>query len=183
MSMRPTYSLILIAWAALFMGCPQRVPMDDVKIRPLLKACSDVDRAALGFSDLPSSADVRLEGPSNKYDTMLHIYGDTSRTIAFRKSGAGYRWIGEQEIHKGERDYTSADGTFREEIVITYEIEPISGVPLNTIFIHYVGDDPILSRSNGRLTLKDARPILETWRKGRANAASVAGNAATASHR
>jgi hypothetical protein len=139
--------------------------MDNPKILPLLAACANVDRAALGFSDIPANADVRLEGASTKYDAMLHIYSGTSRTIAFRRSGASYRWIGEQEIHTGPREYKTVDGKFREQIVITYEIEPISGVPLNTVFIQYLGDDPALVRPVGTYTLKEVRPILEKWRK------------------
>ncbi len=62
---------------------------------------------------------------------MLHIASRTYRTIAFRRDGQGYRWIGEQETFTGPHKYTTVDGTFNEEIVLTYEVEHVSGPPLN----------------------------------------------------
>lgn len=64
------------------------------------------------------------------YDAMLHIDGVTSRTVAFRRVGEAYKWIGEQETHTGPNTYTSVDGTFKESITVTYETEPVSGFPL-----------------------------------------------------
>ena len=64
---------------------------------------------------------------------MLHIVSKTYRTIAFRKDALAYRWIGEQETFSGPHKYTTVDGTFNEEIVLTYEVEHLSGVPLNRL--------------------------------------------------
>ena len=93
---------------------------------------------------------------------MLHIYATTSRTIAFRKVGNGYKWIGEQEIYPGPKQYKTMDGMFNEEIVITYENEKVSGVPLNQIDIDYHGEDPRLANRRD-LTLNYVRPIIEEW--------------------
>src|SRR5437868_12077516 len=81
----------------LICGCgltPQNVSLSSPEIKPLLVAMEKVDRAALGFSPISTNADIRLELSSRaNYDAMLHVYGDTSRTIGFRKEGGGYRWI------------------------------------------------------------------------------------------
>ena len=152
---------------------PEKVEMDDPKIEPLLDATREVDTVSLGFTPLPDKADVRLEGPSRHggYDAMLHIEADTSRTIAFRKNGSQYKWIGEQEIHKGPNQYTGPDGTFYEEICITYETVHISGVPLGRTCISYFGEDPRFKYKNpfsaNPLTLAEVQPILEEWRKAR----------------
>lgn len=93
---------------------------------------------------------------------MLHIYSRTSRTIAFRRDENGYRWIGEQEIFEGRKEYMSADGTFKEQICLNYEVEHISGFPLNTLSIVYSGEDKRLAARN-ELTLSDVLPILKEW--------------------
>src|SRR5688572_12696660 len=86
-------------------GCgwvPKPVSFEDPKVQPLLRAVNEVDRAALGFTPLTTNAQLRLEtGKRANYDAMLHVHGETSRTIAFRKIPGGYRWIAEQEIHTG----------------------------------------------------------------------------------
>jgi hypothetical protein len=162
-----------VALAVLFLlplaGCPRKVRMDDPRIGPMLEAASAFDRAAYGFSPIPADADVRLERSRGKsYDAMLHFYGKTSRTIAFRKTEAGYRWIGEQEIFQGPREYETDDGRFHEEISLTCEIEHVSGYPTNKLNILYVGDDPRLLGGSGStwrddLTLEEVTPILREW--------------------
>jgi len=102
---------------------------------------------------------------------MLHIYGETSRTIAFRKVGPDYKWIGEQEIYTGPRSYTSVDGTVKEQIAITYETQHVSGVPLNKVSVQYLGDDPRLA-NRFDLTLTDVQPILREWKQGRRSLAT-----------
>lgn len=92
---------------------------------------------------------------------MLHIYSKTSRTIAFRKDGNNYRWIGEQETFQGPKQYTSVDGTFYETICLNYDIEPVSGFPINQLGISYFGEDPRLKKST--LTLEEIKPILKEW--------------------
>ena len=139
--------------------------MDDPEIRPLLEAAGKFDRVSLGFSALPETADVRFESqPREHYDVMLHIYADTSRTIAFRRSDSGYRWTGEQETFTGPKKYTTVDGTFNESICFTYDTEQISGYPLNQLCISYSGEDPRLTQKD-TLTLSDVQPILKEWKK------------------
>jgi hypothetical protein len=147
---------------------PEKVSMKDPKIRPLLAAAAKIDRASLGFTPLPQSADVRLEIPpfwrEAGYDAMLHIDAKTSRTIAFKKDEQGYHWIGEQEIHEGPNMYTTVDGTYHEQISITYELEHISGTPfLNRTFIDYMGDNTRFKKPWGELTLTDVAPTLQEW--------------------
>ncbi len=148
------------------LGCgilSQEMALDDERIAPMLKAIHQVDRASLGFTPIPEDATVILEKGHQTYDVMLHVYsGNSQRTIAFLKTPDGYRWIHEQEIHTGPQRYTTSEGTSNEQIVITYETERVSGVPLNQINIIYFGEDPRLSqRSN--LTLDDVIPIIEEW--------------------
>lgn len=122
-----------------------------------------VDRASLGFSPITTNSQISLELPSagGAYDAMLHVYGSTSRTIAFRKTSSGYRWISEQEIHEGPKWYQTVDGTFREYVVIEYQKENVNGIPTNQLYIRYTGNNTNLT---GReLTLAEVRPILGTW--------------------
>ena len=93
---------------------------------------------------------------------MLHLAGKTSRTIAFRKNAADYSWIGEQENFEGPKMYKSVDGTFHEEVTLTFEREHVSGVPLNKLSVSYMGEDPRLA-GRVNLSLSDARPILKEW--------------------
>lgn len=141
--------------------------VNDEIVRPYLLAMEKVDRASLGFTPISANARIEIEHAfvrTQGYDVMLHVYAETSRTIAFRKTADGsYEWIGEQEIFTGPRRYETADGVFNEQIVITYEKVPISGAPLNQVFITYIGDDPRLA-SKFFLTLQEVRPILEEWR-------------------
>ena len=137
--------------------------MSDPKLQPMLTAAAFFDRVGYGFSPMPTKADVRLEVRSGRaYDAMLHIYSRTSRTIAFRKIDKGYRWIGEQESFQGPKQYTTVDGTFYESISLTYDIEKVSGYPINRLNISYWGEDPRLV-DHRDLTLKEAQPILKEW--------------------
>jgi hypothetical protein len=142
---------------------PTNVTLSDPRILPLLKAMDQVDRAALGFSPIATNTQISLELQSGStYDAMLHVYGATSRTIAFRKTGSGYRWISEQEIYEGPKWHQTVDGTFREQMVIEFQTEQVNGIPTNTLSIRYTGSDPNLEGRN--FTLADVRPILEEWR-------------------
>ena len=121
-----------------------------------------VDRTTLGFTPVTTNAQINLELRSGgAYDAMLHVYGATSRTIAFRKTATGYRWISEQEIYQGPKWYQSVDGTFRECVDIEYQIEPVNGIPTNQLFIQYTGSDTNLE--GRKFTLTEVRPILEKW--------------------
>jgi len=152
--------------AFLVVGCgifPERVSVDDPRVKSLLKAAASFDRAAYGFSTLPTNGLVHLEAkPRSGYDAMLHLAGKTSRTIAFRKNASGYSWIGEQEIFEGPKMYKSVDGTFHEEVTLTFEKEHVSGVPLNKLNVSYMGEDPRLAGCVD-LSLRDVRPILKEW--------------------
>ncbi len=142
---------------------PRQVAMDDPRIQPLLRAAASFDRTSYGFTPIPQTADVRWESrPTTHYDAMLHITGRTSRTIAFRKTEAGWRWIGDQEMFQGPKIVKTVDGTFPEHIVLTYEVEHISGSPINHLTVNYMGDDARLANKN-KLVLSDVRPILKEW--------------------
>ena len=93
---------------------------------------------------------------------MLHIYSKTSRTIAFRKASNGYRWIGDQEIFQGPKEYKTVDGTLREQVTFTYEVESVSGFPTNRLNIAYSGQDSRLA-TRSSLALGDVKPILREW--------------------
>lgn len=169
MSRRTTHFLL---GAVLLVGCglaPEPVSRDEERLKPLWAAIARVDREPLGFTAIPPDAKLRLEGKQlwgDDYDAMLHIDGQTSRTIAFRKVGSGYEWIGEQEIHTGPRTYTSVDGTFKEEITITYKTPRVSGAPVNQARVMYNGDDVRLA-GKSNLTLADVTPILQEWKQNR----------------
>jgi hypothetical protein len=113
---------------ALLAGCgltPQPLPYAEPQVQQLLRATEAASTNRFGFTPVSTNADIRLEKSSGAYDRMLHIYGRTSRTIAFRKQGDGFIWIGEQEIYKGPKQYTTVDGTFFEEICLTYELQRV----------------------------------------------------------
>ena len=158
----------LVTFVALVVlaGCwlaPKKVAMDDPQVQLLLKAAASFDRTSYGFTPIPKTADVRLESrPTSRYDAMLHIQSKTSRTIAFRKTSIGYRWIGDQEIFQGPKEYKTVDGTLHEQVTFTYEVESVTGFPTNRLNIAYSGEDSRLAnRSN--LALADVKPILKGW--------------------
>ena len=142
-------SPILFCVLALFAACdllPRKVTIDDSRIQPLLKAAQSFDRTAYGFTPIPLAADVRWESrPTATYDAMLHITARTSRTIAFRKTESGWRWIGDQEIFDGPKMYKTVDGTFPEHLCLTYETEGISGAKKNELNIDCAGEDKRLA--------------------------------------
>lgn len=121
----------------------------------------------MGFTPLQTNDDVRLESAhffeKTKYDVMLHIQGRTSRTIMFRRDRSGYRWTGEQEIHEGPRQYTTVDGTFYEQIVITFETERNAALKANELEVDYLGENPKLEDRHHALTLVDVLPIVQVW--------------------
>jgi hypothetical protein len=103
-------------------GCgllPERVSPDDPRLRPMFDAMAIVDRQAMGFTPVARESDIRIEWVSKygrllfgqrNYDVMLHVGGRTSKTIAFKRNGKGYEWVGEQEMFEGPRTYESGDG-------------------------------------------------------------------------
>jgi hypothetical protein len=156
----------LIVLPLLFLSCrffPEEVSMDDPRIQPLLKAADSFNRLPYGFTPLPKAAKVGLEWSSGgRYDAMLHIDSKTSRTIAFRKTSGGYRWIGEQETFEAPKQHKTPDGTFNEQVVLTFEIENVSGYPMNRLNVSYDGEDSRLA-NRPDLTLDQVKPVLKDW--------------------
>jgi len=105
-----------------------------------------------------------LEGKGRSYDAMVHVYGRTSRTIAFRETSGGPVWIHEQEIYTGPRSYDTPDGRQQEHICLTYETEAVSGATPNRLKISYSGPDKRLSEMR-ELTLPDVQQTLVSWSK------------------
>lgn len=159
-----TLLLIAVAWVIADCGiAPAKVSLSDARIGPMLKAMEEVDRADYGFTPIATNAQISLEVASGgAYDAMLHVYDDTSRTIAFQKTPTGYRWISEQEIHQGPGWFQSVDGTFREYIVVEYQTEKVNGIPTNHLWITYTGDNTNLA--GGELSLNEVQPVLALWK-------------------
>lgn len=145
---------------------PERVRNDDPRLAPMYEAIRHIDRRSMGFTEIAPDAVLRVEWNARRgYDAMLHVDGRTSRTIAFRRAGDAYEWIGEQEIFSGPKTFKSVDGEFHETITITYETRPISGAQLGTLDIRYRGEDQELSTTD-TLSLERVRPILARWEHG-----------------
>jgi len=159
-----TRTFILVC-LALLAGCgftPQKLPYTDPQVQELLRATEAASTNRFGFTPVATSADIRLEKSSGAYDRMLHIYGRTSRTIAFRKQADGFTWIGEQEIYRGPKQYTTVDGTFFEEVCLTYELQRVAHYKLNHLNISYSGEDTRLAHKED-LSLQTIQPILKEW--------------------
>lgn len=161
------FAMMLLMASLAFEGCglaPEKVSLSDPQIQPLIKAMDQVDRASLGFTPVTTNARISLDlhSAGGTYDAMLHVYGATSRTIAFRKTSTGYRWISEQEIYEGPKWYQTVDGTFREKMVIEFQTERVNGIPINQLTIRYSGNDTNLQERE--LALTEAIPILEKWK-------------------
>ena len=162
--------LLTISAISLTAGCgfvPEKVSPSDPRVAPLIQAATNFDRATYGFTPIPTNADIRLESrPRAAYDAMLHFYGETSRTIAFRKTSTAWKWIHEQEIFRGPNLYTNVDGVFNEEIRITYGTESTSGNTPGKLLVQYEGNDSRLTSASNRydLTLAQVTPVLDEWR-------------------
>lgn len=139
----------------------------DEQMKPFLSAIAEVDRASLGFTPISANARIEIEYASSTkpYDVMLHIYAETSRTIAFKKVGNAYKWIGEQEIHEGPNQYTTVDGTSNEYIVIDYDTVGVSGSSVNKLTIWYEGENAKLNSKHFNLKLQVVQPILDEWKE------------------
>ena len=167
--MKPEKFLVLLIIFLTSCGLtPKEIAYNYQEIQPLWAATFKVNRDLIGFSPIEKDAEISLEGKSffdKPYDKMLHIYGSTSRTIAFKEVAKGsYKWIGEQEIYEGPLKYETPDGIFKEEIVLTYHKEPLSGHELDKLVINYHGLRESLS-TNKELTLEEVRPFLVEWLK------------------
>jgi hypothetical protein len=162
---------LLLAVTVVFLsGCDTgKVTLSDPQLAPMLQAIAAVDRAALGFTPIPTNAEVHLDSRSDaRHDGILIIfdtparYGGVYRNIEFRKSATGYKWLREFEIHPGPRTFTQSGHTAHEEIYIIYDTTGISGVTPNKLHVHYNGfDSRIADRKD--ITLDEVRPILAEW--------------------
>ena len=137
--------------------------MNDPELVPFLKAMAEVDRAAMGFTQISTQSVVRIErhDMGGAYDVMLHIENGTSRTIAFRKVGDRYRWINEQEKHVGPGKFTMPDGVTQECLFVIHQTERLSGDAVGKTVISYFGDNEQLKRPD--LTLEDVRGLIAKW--------------------
>jgi hypothetical protein len=145
---------------------PESVSWSDARLAPLIAAIeSRNDRSALGFTPIDTASEVRLEVATDRaYDVMLHICGKTSRTVAFRKTVAGYEWIGEQETHRGPGKIETPDGQIDEHVTLTFDTAPISGTPIGALHIGYIGpDDTLMSKSS--LRYGDVAARIDAWAK------------------
>jgi hypothetical protein len=166
----PRLKYLALASGLVLASCglaPEKISWNAPDLVPLIRAMDASGRVALGFTPVEPSADIRIERHSKGvYDVMLHIYGSTSRTIAFRRTPAGFEWIHEQEIYSGPKTYTTVDGTFHEQITVTYETAPVSGHNDGKIHIEYSGEDPRLSAADrSDLTWEQVRPVIAEWKK------------------
>ena len=115
------------------------MPIDDPSLKPFADMFV-VDRAQYGLSPLPSDAKVYIERDPEcytdcGYDVMLHIYnGKTSHAVTFQKKSGIYKWVGEQEICWGPREYRTVNGRFNESVDITYaqgQAHQLDGLHIN----------------------------------------------------
>lgn len=145
---------------------PQSTTVADETMLPFIQAREAAGAEQYGFTPLEADARVeihRIVGGKAAHDVMLHIYGSTARTIAYKEVGDSFVWLGEQETHTGPGEFLSEGFRRKEEIVITYETVYLSGAPPNQVHVMYTGEDPRLAhRSN--LTAEDVLPVLEEWR-------------------
>ena len=136
----------------------------DPRVAELLAVVEAAQHTALGFTPINTNSHFQLEiaGHHGAYDRMLHIYGKTARTLAFRQTPGGWRWIHEQEIFEGPREHTTVDGTFKESICLTFETERIAALHTNWLNISYSGNDAQLAWPR-ELLLADVLPVLAAW--------------------
>ncbi len=164
----PLKRCILLLLMLLAFGCGRSESYKGISLAdPRLAEFSElhnIDRQNLGLPPLPAAADVRVERTGGgAYDIMLHIYASPQqRTIAFRRVGNSLEWIHEQALVQGPRLHTTPDGTFHEQIVLTYETQRVSHYRLNQLNVSYLGPDPVLSARND-MTLADVAPTLKLW--------------------
>jgi hypothetical protein len=138
--------------------------MDDPSLKPFATILV-VDRARYGLSPLPRDAKVTVEDEPKcyancGYDAMLHIYDKASHDVAFRKENGAYKWVGEQEVCRGPREYRTVNGRFKENVVISY-FEHVEG-QLDGLHIWYNRpEDPM---GLHEISVSTAKTILKAWR-------------------
>jgi hypothetical protein len=154
----------LFALALFTAACRNSVSAGDAALKPYA-AMYAVDRGKYGFTPLPTTGTVMIEGRSSSgaYDAMLHYGGNPSRSVAFHWDGRAYQWLGEQEVFDGPRTYDTPDGMQHEEVVISFYVAPVYGV--HGLSIGYEGPDRKLmfAKSHSSLTLEEVSPLLQEW--------------------
>lgn len=152
----------LVGFSSLvLLGCSHQVPIDDPSLKPFANMYL-VDRAQYGFSPLPKNAKVHIEKHPKcyrdcGYDALVHIYGKPSRYVSFKKENGNYKWVGEQEVCSGPREFRTVNGRFNEYLVITYAQDEAG--QLDGLHISYRSpEDPMglkqLSVAEAKRTLK-----------------------------
>lgn len=148
-----------------------QIGFNDKELKPYWIAIEKVDRKTFGFSDIEKDSKIRLEDDpliEESYYRLLHIYGLTSRTITLELLDNGdLKWIGEKEIFSGPLKYETIGGEFNEQLILTYELKPISGNKINSLNITYQGERPELI-NNSNLTLEIVSSYIENWKKSNA---------------
>lgn len=160
------FIIIAVIMAITFSSCWLKpINYNDRELVPYLAAIAKAKqlRDSLGFSAVSEKAKITLEKNGDGYDAMLHVYQSiSSRTIAFKRVGSGYIWIGEQEIFTGPRKFDTPDGELNETITLNYEVEPISGYPLNKLSLIYDGPDSSYTPPNV-LSISESHKIIKRW--------------------
>ncbi len=162
------FPVVFITITCMICGCGRSERYDNIALSdPALKEFGNllqVNRAGLGIPPLPAKADVSVERSNGSaYDAMLHIYArHQQRTIAFQRVDGAMKWIGEQVVVDGPRQHTTVDGTFAEQIALTYETSRVSHYRLNHLNISYDGPDENLHMRTD-LTAADVKPLLDQW--------------------
>ena len=135
----------------------------DPKVSSMREAISVVDRAKLGFTPIPTNAEIYLEVVSDS-KVRLRIQGNTDNHVIFmRKAQGSYKFVFEQEMHYNIRSLSPVNGRFQEYVIIEYSNEPEQMIPTNQVYASYY--------KNGRwIELRDhslasVKPILEAWKK------------------
>ena len=164
--------LFLVLPIMFLTGCGSKtrtLSISDPQLAPILQAIDASDRAALGFSSIPTNAVIHLDSRSDaRHDVEIIVfdspalYYDIYRNIEFRKTETGYKWIRELESHPGPKTFTQSGHTKHEEIYIAYDITEVMGITPNKLHIHYEG--PASPFTSGKeITLDQVRPVLAEW--------------------
>lgn len=139
MVLRSNISFVGISTLLTLASCMRTAKIGDPALEPFA-SMYNVDRSQYGFTPLPKTGTVSIEGKSSNggYDAMLHFGGNPSRTIAFRWDGKMYHWLGEQETFEGPTTFETPDGRFHESVTITFYQEAVPGEPQG-LWINYRG--------------------------------------------
>jgi hypothetical protein len=144
---------------------PHSVDPATPEIQAMLAARLEAGAQQKCFTPIDPNARFEMHrryGDRATHDIILSVYGSSSRTIAFKDQDGTYEWLGEQETTTGPNEFLTSSGYSDEQITVSFDTVYLSGVPLNTVFIRYSGEDPRLA-SIAQLTCEDIRPILIEW--------------------